>query len=265
MNYYEQFRLYVDESGDHTSNDETKLDKRYLGVVGAAFRFSDHAVFRDSLDCFKEVHCGDRDAILHREDFIGKRDGFEALRDEGKSREFHTHLSIEMGNAKFVAFAVVVDKLTHGLRTYRRLKHPYHYCLHALVERYVGFLEQSGAVGDVMAESRGGVEDSALKEEYARIYSEGTAFCKRIKVRERLTSNEIKIKKKGSNIAGLQLADMVAFAATRDVLHSYKKGFDVENLRHYDRNVVRILENKYYSKGVSEKWPRVNGYGRVIL
>jgi hypothetical protein len=36
---------------------------------------------------------------------------------------------------------------------------PYYYCLALLLERFTFFLEQRNAVGDVLAESRGGKED----------------------------------------------------------------------------------------------------------
>ena len=45
-----------------------------------------------------------------------------------------------------------------------------------LLERYIFFLENEGAQGDVMAESRGGKEDMRLKKSFSRLYNEETQF-----------------------------------------------------------------------------------------
>ena len=113
-------------------------------------------------------------------------------------------------DSSFKVTCVVIDKQRH-LETYaEHAFHPYHYCLAALLDRYCGWLSYKNAVGDVMAESRGGQPDRQLKEAYQRVYGSGTlmfpaGFHSRV-----LTSREIKVKSKQANIAGLQLADVLA-------------------------------------------------------
>jgi hypothetical protein len=262
-----RYRLYIDESGDHASTHVTSVDKRYLGVIGVAFQVDHHVTFSSALAKFKSDCCGcddlDDPPILHREDVIGKRRPFDVLRDNDKARTFYSSFVALVNQSDFVAFAIVIDKHTHGQCTYRTLRHPYHYCLHVILEKYRRFLEMKSGVGDVLAESRGGNEDTALKEEYKRIINYGTRYCDTRTFRNRFTSKEIKIKKKEANIAGLQLADMIAFAATRDVLRVYRL-CSSGNLAYLDQKIIQELQNKYYQLRTTGT-PRINGIGRVIL
>jgi len=95
---------------------------------------------------------------------------------------------------------------------------PYHYCQEVLLERYVLWLERKGAVGDVMAESRGGREDRRLKDSFNRIWLEGTRYVPANQFAARLTSRQLKVKTKANNIAGLQLADLIAHPSFKYIL-----------------------------------------------
>jgi hypothetical protein len=87
-----------------------------------------------------------------------------------------------------VVITAVIDKLTH-LTQYREWsRHPYYYCLAVLLERYSLWLRGKRAVGDVMAESRGGKEDRQLKDEFRRIDIAGTDFIPHEMFVEHLTS-----------------------------------------------------------------------------
>ncbi len=69
-----------------------------------------------------------------------------------------------------------------------------------------------------MAESRGGNEDRALKSAYNDVWENGTSYITAQKFRDVLTGHEIKLKKKEQNIAGLQLADLLAAPSKLAVL-----------------------------------------------
>ncbi len=79
--------------------------------------------------------------------------------------------------------------------------------------------------------------------------------------RETLTSKELKVKPKRANVAGLQLADLLAHPLTRDVLYAYKK--IPAPLGEFTTCIRSIAEGKY------DRHPkhrdRVNGCGRIIL
>src|SRR5262249_25713979 len=126
-------------------------------------------------------------------------------------------------STSFMLIAVVVDKTTHGKKTYRHVKHPYHYGLHALLERYCGWLGLRRERGDVMAEARGKREDRAVKEAYQEAHQCGTAYLDSSDCQRTVTSRELKLKPKHQNIAGLQLADLLANPVTRDVLVAHRR------------------------------------------
>ena len=87
-----------------------------------------------------------------------------------------------------------------------------------LLERYCGFLHFYNAKGDVLAESRGGIEDKQLKVAYKTIYEGGTQFREFTFFQNVLTTKEIKLKPKTANIAGLQISDLVAHPIKHEIL-----------------------------------------------
>lgn len=259
MNY----RLYLDESGDHSSSHPDEIGKRYLGVVGVIFRRDNYDAFRAGLEELKRKHFPydiDDPPILHRVDIVNKRGVFSVLSDEGKCRAFDEDLVALIQAAMFRVVAVVIDKVEHGRKKYRRLRHPYHYCMQAMMERYCGWLRFTGNRGDVIAESRGGMEDRALKEAYGAVYASGTYFLPKEHAQTTLTSKHIKIKPKVLNIAGLQLSDLLAHPLTRDVLLAY--GRIPDRGSPFADEIARIIEPKYNRQVYQD---RINGYGRVIL
>ena len=96
------------------------------------------------------------------------------------------------------------------------MSHPYHHCLAALLERYCLWLGDRR--GDVLGESRRGNEDRHLKAAYQAIFQAGTLRHGEEFFQTRLTSKDIKLKPKEKNIAGLQLADLLAHPAKQRCL-----------------------------------------------
>ena len=113
---------------------------------------------------------------------------------------------------------VVIDKASHSTKTYRELFHPYHYCVAALLERFAGWLGLSEARGDVMAESRGAMEDKELQEAFEITLQKGTRFHAPEGFQKVLTSTKIKLKKKEHAIPGLELADLLAYPFKREMV-----------------------------------------------
>jgi len=113
MNY----RLYLDESGDHSSSDPEEIGKRYLGLAGVVFRRDHYDEFRVRLEDLKRKHLNydvDDPPILHREDIVHKRGAFWVLSEETKRRAFDEDLINVIRASQFRLIAVVVDKVEHG-------------------------------------------------------------------------------------------------------------------------------------------------------
>ncbi len=130
----------------------------------------------------------------------------------------------------------------------------YHYCLTVMVERYVLWLRQRDARGDVMSESRGGKEDRRLKESFERVFEQGSDFVPPDQFDARLTSRQLKVKSKANNIAGLQLADLIAHASLRATL-ARREGRPLP--ANFGGRIAAILEaDKYHrnAAGFFEGW-----------
>lgn len=144
------------------------------------------------------------------------------MRNKELNERFESELLKLVGEACFRMTCVVIDKETHKKKTYRELAHPYHYCLTALLERYAGWLSYKRVTGDVMAESRGGREDQELGAAFS-VFQKGNQYCPREKIQEVLTSEAIKLKKKEHAIAGLELADLLAYPFKREMIATQRK------------------------------------------
>jgi hypothetical protein len=261
-----KLRLYVDESGDHTFRPAAASywDRRYLCLFGCAFDLEPYETeFRPAFESLKGKHFGsdpDDPVILHREDMKARRGPFAILRDSDKADAFNADLLALVGQAKFRAFAVVVDKHSTQTNRYGPLPyHPYHVALLALMERCCGWLNFMGWEGDILAESRGGREDLQLKSAYKTVHSSGTRFRPPDFFQKALTSKEIKIKPKTQNIPGLQLADLFAYPAKRRVLLDYQVG---PALTGFTVSMADALESKY---NVQVYTGTVRGYGKIFL
>lgn len=154
---------------------------------------------------------------------------------------------------------VVIDKLEH-LTQYKRWNYdPYHYCLEILLERFVLWLEQNNSTGDVLSESRGRKEDMRLKRSFQRHFDQGTGYISSERIKATLTSCQLKVKSKANNIAGLQLADMIAHPSYKATLFRHHKQPLPDN---FGGKIAKILEEMKYYRGPQGK---IDGYGRKWL
>jgi hypothetical protein len=258
-----RYRLYVDESGDHIYYKSENPAERYLGLTGVFIESEYYRItFQPEIERLKQVHFPhnpDEPVILHREDIIHREGPFWRLRDTEKERAFNEDLIKFIKDQDYQIITVVIDKNAHIERYGKAAYHPYHYCLAALLERYCGFLNFYNAQGDVLAESRGR-EDLKLKRAYQRLYREGTGQRDSKFFQRALTSLEIKIKPKSANIAGLQLADLLAHPSKQEILIEQKRISDAGD--NFGKQICQYIKAKY-NRQVYEG--RIKGYGKVFL
>ena len=258
-----RYRLYVDESGDHTYNLLDDPAHRYLALLGVWFRQSDHyAAFADDLERFKREmfgHRPDAPVVMHRSDIINRRGAFGLLCAPSVRERFGAGLLEVVSRATFKIVCVVIDKKAHRDRDSSPF-HPYHYCLAAMLERYSGWLNHKNAVGDVLAESRGREEDLQLKDAYRRVYESGTLMFPHGHHQKALTSKDIKVQPKAANIAGLQLADVLAHPVKQACL--MEEGRIPVTSDVFGKRVFEAVKGKF---NFNEPGGQVSGYGKVFL
>lgn len=255
-----RFRLYIDESGDHTYKEHPDHpQKRYLCLTGVILPYSqenhdmEHALISLKNDHFS-THADGSPIIFHRKEIVEKTGDFCVLLDEEKCKDFNCDLLNIIEKQFYVVIAVVIDKIKH-LEIYGGVAfHPYHYCMSILLERYCGWMKLHNYIGDVMAESRGKKEDRKLEKAYIDTYQHGTTLKDASFFQTSLSSKEIKIKKKTENILGLQFADLLAHPCKQDILLEVDM---IEDKRsEFVKSICRHLnETKYNRKwGTNEVW-----------
>jgi hypothetical protein len=259
-------RLYLDEVGNHAINESMSENERYLTLFGIWTSFDSmvNTIQPEMSDIKFEFFQSDPDTpvVFHRKDIARFRGPFSILyKDRDRRIQFGDRMLRAYEEWDYTAVAVTIDKLEH-LRKYRVWRYaPYHYCLEVLLERYVLALHSEGYKGDVMIESRDSTLDGKLKISFKRIYKERTRHLPADLIQNYLTSSEIKLKKKSANIAGLQLADLLAHSAFYDVLVDF--GIVQVQESDYGRAIAKILNTyKYHRNTITGE---IKGYGKKLL
>jgi len=181
---------------------------------------------------------------------------FSPLAVEAVRREFDNAFLEVVRAATFTSLIVVIDKAKHQ-NSYASPFPPYHYCLVALLQRYGFWL--GNRVGDVMGESRGKVEDQQLKSAFSTLHSSGDWTQRATFYQQHFSSKEIKLQPKFKNIAGLQLADLLAHPAKLRCLANRQLVGVKES------NFGKIVADVFWTK-IRKRWDgNSSGFGEVYI
>lgn len=255
-----KYRIYIDETGNSDLNSSDNPNHRFLSLTGIIMDVDYVAhVVQSEMESLKVRYFGshpDEPVVLHRKEMLSAQPPFRNLRNPETRKAFDLELLTFLREWNYKVITVCIDKQTHKNTYLQRSYHPYHYCLHVLLERYVFFLDSVDAVGDVMAESRGGKEDMILKKIFSRLYSNGTKYVTSERFSKRFTSSQLKIKNKANNIAGLQIADLLAHPSRNEILK--ENNLYAKNWPGFCAKIIEILQKKYYCEGK-------NCYGKKML
>jgi hypothetical protein len=192
--------------------------------------------------------------------FCERKSRLIVLQDKKTNAEWEKRILGLIQTLPYIANTVLIDKHEHARRYGEWQYNPYHYCMLALVERYVLWLNRHKLTGDVLAEARGPKEDKALKNAFRYIYEYGTDNIPADTVQECLTSREIKLQRKETNICGLQLVDMIANPSHRH-LKCRLRGEKMQ--APFATRVVDLLMQHRYAR--HPKNGKIDGYGLKTL
>jgi len=255
-----KYRIYIDEVGNPDLKNSEDLNHRFLCLSGVIFNLEYVSKsFQPQLEKLKVKyfeHHPDEPLIFHRKELISKEGKFRILKDPELEKSFNQDLLNLLQGWDFKIISSIIDKKEFCDLYLSWQKDPYHLCLDAILERYRLFLKMNKTVGDVMIESRGGKEDLRLKKSFRDLMDNGTAFLNPLDFKGYLTSKELKIKNKTANIAGLQLADLLAHCVRR---FAFDKIWDIrENKKTFSDEILDTLLN--HQKFFSYK-TKIIGYG----
>jgi hypothetical protein len=259
------YRVYIDEVGNHDLNHADDPNQRFLSLSGVILETNyTRQVLIPEMDQIKrDFFQTDPDVpiIFHRKEMVNKRPPFRSLINPSKEQEFNQVLLGALARWDYLVISVVIDKKAHRDQYMVWHYHPYHYCLSVLLERFVLLLHYGGNEGDVMVESRGGVEDGKLKDSFQRLYERGTDHIPAERWQKNLTSRELKVKPKSANVAGLQLADLIAHPSRREILIENNLLIDTRDI--FGDQISAILrQSKYYRNRFTGV---IDGYGKKLL
>ncbi len=258
------YRIYVDESGDHTYRRLDDTPGRYFGLTGIIVEAEVYtSAFQPSLEALKKKHFPNHPdeppVVLHRADMIEAKRAFWPLRDAGKRAAWDNDILAFLVEHHYRLITVVIDKKSHTERYGEAAFHPYDFCLTMMLERYCGYLRFLGTHGDVMIEQRGKTEDAQLQAAYNKLCLVGTQFHPGKFFADVLTSKDIKFRRKEANIAGLQVSDLLAYPSKQEILHDNRC---ITALTPFEAKVKSAIAGKYNRQVYRN---RITGYGKVFL
>ena len=251
--------MYIDEVGNSDLGSSKNPNHRYLSLTGVILEldYVDN-IFQPELETIKRKYFHshvDDPLILHRKELVNKKPPFACLRDPEIEAAFNQELLSCMSHWQYTVITAVIDKMYHTEQYQVWRYDPYHYCLKVLIERYIRWLQRKNQRGDVLAESREGKEDMRLKASFERVYEEGSDWVTPELIQVHLTSRQLKVKSKANNIAGLQLADLIAHP-------SYKIALALRNgdtmPKTFGGQIGEILLKQKYDRSPSGK---IDGWG----
>ena len=226
------------------------LNHRFLSLTGIIVDLQHiQETIHPEMESLKRRYFGshpDEPVILHRKELVNRRYPFQALREPEVESMFNQDLLTYLRNWEYRVVTVCLDKKNHIETHQIWARDPYHYCLALLLERFNFWLNRRNSKGDVMAESRGRKDDMRLKDEFRSLWGNGSDYVGANQFQRSITSRELKVKPKSANIAGLQLADLIAHPSRSEIL--YEQGF-LEKLGDFAEQISEILAGKYYRRG----------------
>lgn len=90
-------------------------------------------------------------------------------------------------------------------------------------------------------------EDRRLRDSFHRLWNKGTDYVEPARFQDALTSRRLKVKLKANNVAGLQLADLIAHPSRNEILR--EQGLLDRDVAPFAARMIEILQEKYDRKG----------------
>ena len=244
---FSDYVVYVDESGDHSL---ASIDAGYPVFVLALCVFHKRHYSEKIVPAVEKLkfnYFGHDSVVLHETDIRKQKGNFAFLSHRPKYDEFVAWLSDIMIQSNFILIACVVDKARLG-RAEGESSNPYHIALDICLQRLLDFLAEKGQEAlqtHVVVECRGKKEDRELELEFRRICDGNGSQARQLPF-------NIVFADKKTNLAGLQLADLVA----RPVGLSYMRPGQ-------PNQAFEVLKKKFFCDGGRAKVG--SGYDNVGL
>ncbi|MFB3897258.1 MAG: DUF3800 domain-containing protein [bacterium] len=225
----EEYFCFLDEAGDHSL---AKIDTDFpVFVLSVVFcKVSEYYYhINPAVNLFKYRYFNHEGIILHSRHIRKAIPPFAILQNATVRGSFMNELSQMMAHLNFETILCIIDKAKLLARYGSSANNPYIYAVKVILERLVHPIQNRNIKRiDIIAESRGKKEDDELELEMLRILKSGTEY--RNSSNFTIIQQPIFIKKE-NNVAGLQIADLVAYPAGRYILNPQKQNLAFEIIK----------------------------------
>jgi len=257
------YRLYLDEVGHDDIGHAHDDGYRYLSLSAVIM---DQDYVRDTatpeINAFKSdifQHDPEETVVLHRKDIMQKKGPFGVLGDPSLLARFDERLLSYLTVTEYAVITAMIDKRDMIEQTHWQQRHPYHYLMEIIVEKYTRWLIRHDSIGDVMPEERKGKKDKDLQRAYTHVRTWGTNYVPPALINERIPSSKLKFRNKKDNVTGLQICDLIAYPSHANVRR--RQGHTVV-AGPFSEKVIPILESRKYDRSANGYIP---GYGIKYL
>lgn len=214
------YHLYIDECGDQNLETFSPTFPIFT-LCGILVRDDLVSHIDEQVRDLKREFWGERQIILHSRDIRKCQNGFEVLFDLDVKRRFYesiNHLLGQRGVYVIVSCAILKEPY---IRQFGRLNDVYGQSLSFVLERAIFCVDNQCPDGNgrisAIVERRGKREDKILQDYYRQLLEKGTYWVTAERMKSRMSVLDFKWK--SDDVAGLQIADLIAYPLTRHVLN----------------------------------------------
>jgi len=168
---------------------------------------------------FRRFHVAGAPVILHRRSILDRWGPFGELHDSVKLKLFLQDLVDAIARCDFTVIASIAAVSKYPGRNWRvRAKKD---ALEFILTRYCGILHHVGYKGDVILETTDREEDRRLRDKLDELLQTGAAGRRPNYFASALIRNPFYFRRGDTDVAGIQLADLLATPLARRVLVQY--------------------------------------------
>lgn len=213
------YHLYIDECGDQNLETFSPTFPIFT-LCGILVRDDLVSQVEEQVRSLKREFWGDRQIILHSRDIRKCQNGFEVLFDLDVKHRFYEAINQLLGQrGVYVIVSCAILKEPY-IRQFGKLNDVYGQSLSFVLERAIFCVDNLCPEGNgrlsAIVERRGKREDKKLQDYYHQLLEKGTYWVTAERMKSRMSG--IDFKWKSDDIAGLQIADLIAYPLTRHVL-----------------------------------------------
>jgi len=200
--------MFLDESGDHSLD---KIDNSYpmFVLVGCIFDLDYYSeAIEPKVNELKLKHFGKTDIILRSYDIGKQKRDFSCLVDKKKREIFYNDLNdlIKSIDFKIISAAIHKSKLKYQNNN---SDNPYNICFQFILKESIKFLDKTNEKLIFRIESREKHNDKKLIEIYQDFKLNDCEIVNKKEIASKFT--DLSFNQKIHNIAGQQIADLVAY------------------------------------------------------